>query len=201
MEKVVQILIECTQGRQQHEISRILGWKEGATGTAIRRLVDKDLLEKTERGTYKTTENGKEYVAQYMKDYQDRESRRIDYIVYNAYHFRDIVLKSSQAYITMFTGIIDLIHIDRKTRTILQNIKKIYVNSVDIHLKDELVMVSIWADHNEPVCNNHRFNYEKSYNANASEQVKNIYSKEDLFVSLHRYSRISLSLKRYWIKK
>ncbi|MGI0073701.1 MAG: hypothetical protein ACREA3_07815 [Nitrosotalea sp.] len=199
MEKVVQILIECTQGRKQHEISRILGWKEGATGTAVRRLVGKNFLEKTERGTYKTTEKGKDYVAQYMKDYQERESRRVDYIVYNAYHFHDIVLKSSPAY--MFTGIIDMISIDKKTRTILQNIKKIYVNSVDTHLKDELVMVATWADHGEPVCNYHKFNYEKSYDDNASTEVKNTCSKEDLFVSLHRYSRISLSLKRYWIKK
>ncbi|MGI0006502.1 MAG: hypothetical protein ACREAR_00725 [Nitrosotalea sp.] len=201
MEKVTQILIECIQGRQQHEISRILGWKEGATGTAIRRLMDKDFLEKTERGIYKTTENGRRYVGEQMKKDEEQESRRIDYIVYNAYRFRDTVLKSSPAYITMFTGIIDLIHIDRKTRVILQNIKKIYINSVDIHLKDEMIMVATWADHNEPVCKGHKFNYDKSYDDNASAEIKNICSKEDLFVSLHRYSRISLSLKLYWIKK
>ncbi|MGI0063157.1 MAG: hypothetical protein ACREBA_11965 [Nitrosotalea sp.] len=201
MEKVAQVLIECVQGRKQYEISRIMGWKEGATGTAIRRLMDKDFLEKTERGTYKTTEKGKGYVEQYMKKYQERELKRIDNIVYTAYHFRDAVLKRSSAYVSMFTGMADLLHIDRKTRTILQNIKKIYINSVDIHLKDEMVMAATWADHNEPACNYHKFNYNKSYDANASDQVKNICSKEDLFISLHRYSRISLSLKPNWIKK
>jgi hypothetical protein len=101
----------------------------------------------------------------------------------------------------MFTGIIDLIHIDRKTRTILQNIKKIYINSVDIHLNDEMVMVATWADHDEPVCKDHNFNYNKSYDNHASDEIKNICKKVDLFTSLHRYSRMSLSLKRYWIKK
>ncbi|HEX5457146.1 MAG TPA: hypothetical protein VFX64_02030 [Candidatus Nitrosotalea sp.] len=201
MEKVAQVLIECIQGRKQYEISRIMGWKEGATGTVIRRLMDKNFLEKTERGTYKTTEKGKEYVEQYVKKYQEQESRRIDNIVYNAYNFRDAVLKRSSAYVSMFTGMTDLLHIDRKTRTILQNIKKIYMNSVDVHLKDEMVIAATWADHDEPVCKDHKFNYNKSYDANASDEIKNICRKEDLFTSLHKYSRISLSLKLYWIKK
>lgn len=201
MEKVVQILIECNSGQKQDIVSQSLGWKEGATGTAIRRLVEKGLLEKTERGIYRTTERGKDYVAQYMKDYEDRESRRIDFIAYNAYRFPDNVLSSSSPSILMLKGVTDLIHIDRKTRTILANIKKIYVDSVSTHLKDELVMVVIWADHTEPICNLHKFNYAKSYDINASEKVKSICSKEDLFTVLQRYSRVSLSLKRYWIKK
>ncbi|MGI0068686.1 MAG: hypothetical protein ACREAN_00355, partial [Nitrosopumilaceae archaeon] len=169
MEKVAQILIECTSGRKQDMVSNSLGWKEGATGTAIRRLVEKGLLEKTERGIYKTTKKGQDYVAQYMKNYEEQESRRIDFIVYNAYRFPDNVLRSSPPYISMLKGVTDLIRIDRKTRAILCNIKKIYVNSVDVHLKDELVMAAIWADHSEPVCNLHKFNYVKSYDINASE--------------------------------
>lgn len=201
VEKAVQILIECYSGRKQDMISRSLGWKEGATGTAIRRLVEKGLLKKTERGTYRTTEKGNDYVEQYMKDCEEQESRRIDFIVYNAYRFPESVLQSSAPYISMFKGIIDLLYLDRKTRTILANIKKIYMNSVDTHLRDELVMVSMWADHTEPVCIHHKFNYVKSYNTYALENVKSLCSREDLFTILHRYSRISMSLKRYWIKQ
>lgn len=201
VEKVAQILIECSQGRKQSEISDIMGWKEGATGTAIRRLVDKGLLEKIERGIYQTTQKGKHYITEYMKDYEDQESRRIDYIIYNAYRFPDNVLSSSIPYVSMYKAIIDLIHIDRKTKAILLSIKKIYTGSVETHLRDELVMVSIWADHNESVCDCHKFNYKKSYDVNASEAVRKTFNREELFTSLHRYSRINLSLKRYWTKK
>jgi len=201
VEKAVQILIECHNGRKQDMISRSLGWKEGATGTAIRRLMEKGLLEKTERGTYRTTEKGNDYVTQYMKDYEERESRRIDFIVYNTYRFPESVLQSSAPYISMFKGIIDLLYVDKKIRAILGNIKKIYMNSVDTHLRDELVIAAMWADHTEPVCNYHKFNYVKSYDAYASEKVKSFCSREDLFTILHRYSRVSMSLKRYWIKK
>ena len=201
MDKTVQILIECHSGRKQDMISHSLGWKEGATGTAIRRLVEKGMLEKTERGTYRTTRKGNDYVVQYMKDYEERESRRIDFIVYNAYRFPEGVLQSSAPYISMFTGIIDLLHLDRKTREILGNIKKIYTNAVDAHLKDELVIAAVWADHNEPVCIHHKFDYTKSYDKYASEKVQSLCSREQLFTVLHRYSRVSLSLKRYWIKK
>ncbi|NHI02326.1 hypothetical protein DYY67_2008 [Candidatus Nitrosotalea sp. TS] len=201
VDKTVQILIECHDGRKQDMISRSLGWKEGATGTAIRRLVEKGLLEKTERGTYRTTEKGSDYIAQCMKDYEEQESRRIDFIVYNAYRFPESVLQSSTPYISMFTGIIDLLHIDKSTRAILGNIKKIYTNAVDAHLKDELVIAAMWADHAKPVCIRHKFDYAKSYDAYASEKIQSLCSREQLFTVLHRYSRVSLSLKRYWIKK
>lgn len=58
---------ECTKGSHQKKISDILGWKEGATATAIKRLLEKRLLEKTERGIYRTTESGKKYVAEMIK--------------------------------------------------------------------------------------------------------------------------------------
>lgn len=201
MDKTVQILIECHSGRKQYMISHSLGWKEGATGTAIRRLLEKGLLEKTERGIYRTTGKGSDYVTQYMKNYEERESRRIDFIIYNAYRFPESALQSSAPYISMFTGIIDLLYIDTKTRAILGNIKKIYMNTVDTHLRDELVIAAMWADHTEHVCTYHKFNYVKSYDTHASEKVKGFCSRDDLFTVLHRYSRVSLSLKRYWIKK
>ena len=68
-----------------------------------------------------------------MKDYEEQESRRIDFIVYNTYRFPESVCKTTP-YISMFKGIIDLLCLDKKIRAILGNIKKIYMNSVDTHL-------------------------------------------------------------------
>ncbi len=199
LSKTDKILILCQGSRPFSEIKNEIGWSDGTTYNALHNLLQRGLVEKDEIGIYRTTPEGERYLQKKTSKIEDIESKRIDNIAYNAYYYRGIMRKKSFP-VSLLIGMRDVLYKDSKTRRICDNIKQIYVNSVHCHFDDDLLVISTWADHKEHSCKKHDFDFQSSYDKYASDDVKTI-DRDGLFNSLHRYSRIVLSLDKYWTKK
>ena len=199
LSKTNKILIFCKIKRSFREIKKEIGWSDGTTYNVLRQLRDRGLVDRNEIGVYHTTHAGLKYLQEKTDELEDIESKRIDTIVYESYFKRGVLPKTGPP-LSLLIGIRDVLYKDVRTKRICENIKEIYVNSVHNHFADDLLIISMWADHTQHRCERHDFDFDASYEKHATDETREI-DKEGLFRSLHRYSRIVLSLDKYWIKK
>ncbi|CUR52638.1 protein of unknown function [Nitrosotalea devaniterrae] len=83
MNRYAQILQLCIGGCPQWKISEMLGWKEGATGTMMKRMLSKKLVIKTDLGMYKTSKLGLAYFLTELADWKPLEYYWLDLAAMN----------------------------------------------------------------------------------------------------------------------
>ena len=168
------ILFFCIEKRSQKEISKQLKWTKGATSTAIKRLVEKELLKKIKRGIYETTKKGIESVSEYFENEEEK-----DFGIFIEQICMSLMLNgpalNEEGILTQDTSII------------YDEIIKIFFESVVNNHGSNRFTWSMWQIHEEYRCNEHGFNFENAFSKNAKILTEYTH-KSEVFNTIHENS-------------
>lgn len=175
-----EILILCLTECQQREITRYLKWSEGATGATIKRLVDRKLLSKTDRGKYETTEKGRKTLRTQIVESPVREI--IEVITQAA-----ILIESRFRYTPAINAPppIEYENEDERRRVqmdIYHELRNIYFDSIKNSHYDIEFILAIWKAHRKPICSDHGFDFIQAFKKNA-KIIKDL-PKQEVFKAI-----------------
>ena len=163
--KTEEILILCLNECRQKEITKHLEWSEGATGATIKRLTERKLLDKTDRGKYKTTEKGRKILRTQIIESPVRE---IIGMITQAAIFIESRLRRTLTINALSPPKHENEDKYRHVQISVYNeLRNIYFESVKNSHNDLEFILAMWKTHSEPTCKDHGFDFIQAFEKNA----------------------------------
>ncbi len=148
------ILFFCIKKHSQKEIAKQLKWTRGAASTAIKRLVEKKLLKKMERGIYKTTKSGAKHVSEYFKNEEETDLNVIFGAICTSLMMNIAVMKEDMKLM-------------ENTEILYDEVRKIFFESVANNHGSTDFTLLMWQIHEKDRCDEHGFNFQNAFSKNA----------------------------------
>ena len=186
------ILVECGNGEiTLKKISDMLDWQTGAASAAMGQLVKKGLVEKKRYGYYVATKSGKKRIREIIESEHPPDD--IDSVVYRTAAL--FTADSRFEIIRTFRYGKETKRPSAQTKRLGDVFRKVYVETIHCAHRDKPDFVkSMWRNHEEPVCHDCGFDFEKAYE-NHKKDINNITSRTPLS---HKFSKAKLFKNLRW---